>query len=410
MASVQRLVIVLIAALGLLASLGQPALAVAQQSQQPPPAKKLSPAEVDKLMAPIALYPDQLLVQILICSTSPFQVREVNEWIKKNQKLKGSALQEAAQKEGFDPSYIALTMFPQVVKMMAERLDWTKKLGEAFQSDREGVLQSAQRLRSQAMQVGNLKDTPQQDVSTQKTPDGTQVIVIQPANPEVIYVPQYNPQVVYAQPPPAQTQPTVVVVEDDDDNEAAAAAIGFTAGVIVGAWATPYWGYYPYGGAGYWYAEGWDDFYDHREDMWEDWQEGRTDRTESRQENRTERQGNRDQRQTDRQGDRGQRQTDRQGERDTRQTDRQGTRDQRQTDRQGSRTAERGPSNMDSRGYGQGSRQASRGGSSSGTRSGGFSGYGSGSSSRASSSRGRSSMGGSRGGGGRSRGGGGRRR
>ena len=422
MARVQKSLIVLMAVAGLLVGLSAPAFAATQQAQQAPAEPKLTPAEVDQLTAPIALYPDQLLVQILMCSTSPFQVRALNDWMQKNPNLKGSALTDATQKEGFDPSYVALAMFPPVVQMMAEQSEWTKKLGEAFQSDRKAVLESAQRLRSQAMAAGNLKTTAQQEVTTQTTPDGTQVIVIQPANPQVIYVPQYNPQVVYTQ-PATQT----IVVHEDDGNEAAAAVIGFTAGVIVGAWADPYWGWGPYyGGGGYWYHEAWDDWYDHREDMWEDWQENRTDRTESRQENRTERQDNRQQNRDDRQTDRDQRQTDRQGQRDQRQEGRDPLQDrrdqaaQRQRDQGlgqdrslgGDRAGTR-PSNLDSRGFEGGNRSQSLDRSWRG--SGGFSGYDRGSASRASSSRGRSSMGGgggSRGGGGggRSRGGGGRRR
>ena len=163
MARVQKSLIVLMAVAGLLVGLSAPALAATQQAQQAPAEPKLTPAEVDQLTAPIALYPDQLLVQILMCSTSPFQVRALNDWMQKNPNLKGSALTDATQKEGFDPSYVALAMFPPVVQMMAEQSDWTKKLGEAFQSDRKAVLESAQRLRSQAMAAGNLKTTAQHE-------------------------------------------------------------------------------------------------------------------------------------------------------------------------------------------------------------------------------------------------------
>ena len=433
MVRVQRTVIVLVGVLGLVIGLSYPTLAVAQQQQQAPAAEKLSPEALDKLLAPIALYPDQLLVQIFICSTSPFQMRSVSEWLEKNPDLRGSALQEAGQAEGFDPSYVALLAFPQVVRMLAADLEWTRQIGQAFQNDREGLLQSAQRLRSQAAAVGNLKTTPQQEVKTETTPDGTQVIIIQPANPEVIYVPQYNPQVVYVQSPPT----TQVVVVEDNSDEAAAAVIGFTAGVIIGAASNPYywgWGPYPYyGGAGYWYAEAWDDWYDHREDMFEDWSDHRQDmageRTErqgNRQDNRTERQGNRQEnqggRQEDRAGQQEGRQEDRSGRQDGREQDRstrqegrqggddalQGRRDaaaQRQTDRSASGAQNRG-SDMSSRGYGQDRGQLSQ--QRSGSSSGAFSGYGGGSSTRSSSSRGRSSSGGMSRSGGRS--GGGRRR
>jgi len=437
MARAQRPFIVLVAAVGLLAGLSQPAAAASLPAQQPPAqgtqavAPTFTSSQIVDLVSPIALYPDALLSQILVCSTSPFQVRGLNEWLKKNKNLKGSAVLQAAQKEGFDQNFVSIAVFPEVVKMMADKMEWTKQLGEAFTSDRKAVFDWIQRLRAQAEAAGNLKDTPQQQVETQATKEGTQIIVIEPTNPQVIYVPQYNPQVVYTQPAPTTT--TVVVHEDNDSDVAAAAVIGFTAGIIIGAASDPYWGPYwgPYGwyGGGYYmYDEAWDDFYDHREDMWEDWQENRTDRTESRQENRTERQGNRQENRTERQGTRDERQTDRQGTRDERQTGRQEDRStrqegrdplqdrrdqaqQRQTDRSakgGDRASQR-PSNMDSRGYSQQrGQQASR--SSSGSRSSGFSGYERGSASRSSSSRGHSSMGSSRGGGGRSRGGGGGRR
>ncbi len=432
MARVRKSVVWRLAVQGLVAVLlmgaGHSALAAAQQSQ-PAPAGQAKPegtptftgAQLVELVAPIALYPDQLLFQILMCSTSPFQVRELNEWLKKNPDLKGTALQEAAQKQGFDPSFVALSTFPQVVSMMAEKSDWTRQLGQAFTSDRKAVFDYIQRLRTQAAEAGNLKSTPQQQVQTQTTEGGQQVIVIQPANPQVIYVPQYNPQVVYTQP-----APTIVVVHEDHSNEAAAAAVGFTVGVIVGAAANPYyWGPYPYGmygGAGYWYASAWDDYYDHREDMFEDWSDHRQDmageRTErqgTRQENRTERQGGRQENQGERQTGREENRTDRQTGRDQNQTDRQTGRQEGTATRQEGRgnvggtdrTASRA-STSESRGYGQSGSQMSR--ERSGTGSGAFSGYERGSSTRSASSRGSSSMSSSRGSRSGGRSGGGRRR
>ncbi len=385
--------------------LTQPAAQAAPPSQQQqPPAQQLSPAAVDKLLAPIALYPDALLGQVLMCSMSPYQVSELGTWLKANSTLKGSALQDAAQKQGFDPSFVALSAFPQVVNMMAGQMEWTRQLGQAFVGDRKAVMESVQRLRSQAMAAGTLKDTPQQDVQTQTTQSGQQVIVVQPANPQVIYVPQYNPQTVYVTPPP---QTTTVVVQESSSS-AAAAVIGFTAGVILGAAVNDnYWG--PYG----MYEEAWDDFYDHREDMAKDYYEHRenmagerTERQGTRQENRTEQQGgreeNRTERQTGRQENTSERQTSRQDSTSQRQTSRQeGT-----TTRPGGDRASAAPSSNESRGFGQGGGQASR--ERSGTRSGAFSGYENGSKTRESSARGRSSTSSSSRGGGRS--GGGRRR
>ena len=185
---------------------------------------------MDKLLAPVALYPDALLAQTLACATSPDQVQEVSEWLTKNSQLQGSDLQQAAEKAGFDASFVAIVLFPDVLKLLADNKQWTTELGKAFLSDQKAVLASAQRLRGQAKSVGNLKTTPQQEVKTE-TSGGQQVIVIQPANPQVVYVPQYNPQTVYTSPPPQQTQQQ----SSSSGDAAAAGLIGFTAGILLGA-------------------------------------------------------------------------------------------------------------------------------------------------------------------------------
>jgi uncharacterized protein DUF3300 len=183
-----------------------------------------SPQGIDALTGPIALYPDALVAQVLDAATNPAEVQEFGTWLKQNANLKGSELQEAASKAGFDAAFIALALFPDVIQMMAQKPDWTKQLGEAFKADAQAVSGSIQRLRQQAQAMGNLKTNEQQQVVTQKASSGEQVIVIQPANPQVVYVPQYNPQVVYAQPAPPPSP-----------NPAGAALIGFTAGIIIGA-------------------------------------------------------------------------------------------------------------------------------------------------------------------------------
>ena len=162
-------------------------------------AKKPAPIpaeEIDRLLAPVALYPDQLLAQILMCASDPAKVVELNAWMKKNATLKGTPLQDAAVKAGFEPSFVALVLFPDIVNMMAVQKDWTTRLGQAFAADRSAVFGSIQRLRAQAQKAGNLKDTPQQEVETKTTSAGEQVIVIEPSNPQVVYVPQYNPTTV----------------------------------------------------------------------------------------------------------------------------------------------------------------------------------------------------------------------
>src|SRR4030095_13433255 len=247
----------------------------------------------------IALYPDALLAQMLMSATDPVKITELDAWLTTTQTLKGTALQDAAVKAGFDASFVALTLFPQVVAKMADQIAWTKVLGQAFTSDRSAVFASIQKLRQQAKNVGTLKTSPQQVVETKTTSAGEQVIVIEPANPQIVYVPQYNTQVVYTQAPTS-----VVVVEEDDDSAEAIAAglIGFTAGIAIGAAMDNNYYYGPYGwhGGGYMYNDAWDDYYDAREDAREDWQdhredlvEERSDRAENAREERSDRTENR---------------------------------------------------------------------------------------------------------------------
>jgi Protein of unknown function (DUF3300) len=280
-----------------------------EDSAKPQSLKQMG--SVDQLLAPVALYPDPLIAQILISAQDPPKVTELDNWLKSNQKLKGSQLQDAALKAGFDPSFVALTLFPTVVARMADQISWTTLVGQAFTADRSAVFDAIQRLRKQAQNVGTLKTTEQQAVSTKTTSSGNDVIVIEPANPQVVYVPQYNPEVVYTQPP----QTTTVVVQEDDnpDEVIAAGLIAFTAGIAVGATMNNPYYYGPYGwhGGAYMYNEAWDDYYDHREDAREDWmdhredviedrgdlarerQEQGTERRQTSQEQRTERQQNR---------------------------------------------------------------------------------------------------------------------
>ena len=270
----------------------------AAASGQAPPA-----GELDRLLAPIALYPDQLLAQILQCAMDPAGVTALDQFIKRNKNLKGSALQDAALKDKFEPSFVALAIFPDTVAMMATQLDSTTRVGQAFAADRSAVFGSIQRLRAQAREAGNLKTTPQQEVETKTTSSGDQVIVIEPANPQVVYVPQYNPTTVYVQ-QAAPTTTTVVVQDNSSTDAAVAGLIGFTAGIAIGAaidndyyYGRPYgW----YGGPAYMYNDAWDDYYDHREDAREDWMDHREDLSEDRnerardaQEQRTDRQENR---------------------------------------------------------------------------------------------------------------------
>jgi uncharacterized protein DUF3300 len=377
------------------------------QSGQQASAQKYG--SLDQLLAPIALYPDQLLAQILLSAGDPTQVTKLDQWLKSMSSAKATQLQDAALKAGFDPSFVALALFPQVVSKMAADIKWTTLLGQAFTANKGAVFESIQRLRHQAQNVGTLKDTPQQEVSTKTTSSGEEVIVIEPANPQVVYVPQYNTTTVYTQAP---TTTTVVVKEDSSADEAVAAGlIGFTAGIVIGAtMSSPYY-YGPYGwhGGAYMYNDAWDDYWDHREDAREDWMDHREDimedrgeRAENRAENRSELAENRGERAGTSQQQRTERQQNRQENRPQTQAQRQERATQAQSAATQARSSGRTGS-YESRGYSQG---APRTQTQTATRSGGsdaFSGYSSGRSTRSASSRGQHSRSSSRGGGGRRR-------
>jgi hypothetical protein len=221
-----------------------PATAPPQSAQAPSAAtsaaKTFSQEELDQLLAPVALYPDALLAQVLMASTYPLDVVSAARWVKANPGLKDKALEDALQQQPWDPSVKSLAAFPQVLTMMNEKLDWTQKLGDAFLAQQKDVLATAQALRAKAKDQGALKDTNEQKV-TQTTENNTTVIKIEPTNPEVVYVPTYNPTVVYgtwpypAYPPYYYYPPGYV---------AGGALLGFTAGVIVGGalWGNCNWG------------------------------------------------------------------------------------------------------------------------------------------------------------------------
>ena len=205
---------------------------------QPATPVDTSPAGLDHLLAPVALYPDALLMQVLAASVNSQEVLDAGNWLLENKSLQGTQIDEAAKKVGFGAATTALLHFPDVVDQMCTNLDWTQQVGAAFSADQAGVLASIQRLRAQAVQYGNLKTSPQQQVVTQQD-NGKQVIVIQPANPQVVYVPQYNPQTVYV----ASSGPSTGDV-------VAASVISFGVGMAVGAmfsnnnyYCYPRWGY-----------------------------------------------------------------------------------------------------------------------------------------------------------------------
>jgi hypothetical protein len=159
-----------------------------------PPA--LSVGELESLLAPIALYPDALVSQMLMASTYPLEIVEAARWRTANAALKDQALQDALQKQGWDESVKSLTAFPDVLERMNKDLAWTQKLGDAFLGQQAEVLAAVQTLRGKAQAAGNLQSNAQQKVEVQQQ-ENKQVIVIQPANPQVVYVPTYQPTVVY---------------------------------------------------------------------------------------------------------------------------------------------------------------------------------------------------------------------
>lgn len=149
--------------------------------------------QLEQLVAPIALYPDALLMQILMASTYPLEIVEADRWISGQPDLKGDALDEALLDQDWDPSVKSLTTLPSVLDQMSENLDWTQDLGDAFLAQESEVLDTAQRMRGLAYEAGNLETTEQQSVTQQED----KIIVIESTSPEVIYVPTYSPTVVY---------------------------------------------------------------------------------------------------------------------------------------------------------------------------------------------------------------------
>jgi Protein of unknown function (DUF3300) len=174
----------------------QPPATQADAGQQPDEAPKLSPEQLEALVAPIALYPDNLLAQCLVASTYPIDVVQAQQWLDKHKDLKGDALSQEAMKQAWDPSVQALTGVPDALKVLAQDIKWTTDLGDAFLAQQSEVMDAAQRLRAKAKNGGKLDTTEQMKVET-KVVEDKQVIVIEQSNPEVVYVPSYSPSVVF---------------------------------------------------------------------------------------------------------------------------------------------------------------------------------------------------------------------
>src|SRR5580658_5093860 len=179
---------------GVVMPAGQAQEPAASSGQQE--AANLTPDQLDSLVAPIALYPDALVAQVLAAAGYPEQVAFANYWVSQNKNLTPTALAQAVDQEPWDPSIKALTQFPTVLHDLASNMTWTSNLGQAVHDQQADVMAAVQVMRAKAQAVGSLQSTPQITV-TQQAP-GT--IVIQPAAPQVVYVPQYNPTVVYGTP------------------------------------------------------------------------------------------------------------------------------------------------------------------------------------------------------------------
>jgi len=167
----------------------------AAQAPPAPPYTQQTPEQLQQLVAPIALYPDSLVAQILAASTFPEQVVEADRWVQAHPDLTGDALGQAVDQQPWDPSVKALAAFPSVLGNMDKNLSWTSSLGDAYYNQEQDVMDAIQVMRQQAQEAGNLQTTPQQTVTTQGS-----TIIIQPANPEIVYVPAYDPWLVYGGP------------------------------------------------------------------------------------------------------------------------------------------------------------------------------------------------------------------
>ncbi len=215
--------------------------AATQTSPQASPATQATrtpPDQLDSLVAPIALYPDPVLAQVLAASTYPLEIVQLQQWLAKNKTLKDKALADAVSKQPWDPSIQALAALPEVANRLANDIGWTTDLGNAFLAQQADVMEAVQRMRKKAQEKGNLKSTEQQKVETTVI-EKKQVIIIQPASPDVVYVPTYDPVVVYGAPvypyppiyyPPAWYYPTGL-------------AISFGVGMMMGAFWSGGWGW-----------------------------------------------------------------------------------------------------------------------------------------------------------------------
>jgi hypothetical protein len=213
---------------------GPVTVAQAQEQQQAAVADEQAPKipndQLDSLVAPIALYPDPLLAQVLAASTYPLEIMQLQQWLTKNKDLKDKALADAVQKQPWDPSVQSMAALPDVVKRLADDIQWATDLGNAVLAQQADVMDAVQRMRAKAKDKGNLKSTEQMQVET-KTVESKEVIVIQQSKPDVVYVPSYDPVVVYGAPP----YPYPPIAYPPPGYYAGGLALSFGVGMMVGA-------------------------------------------------------------------------------------------------------------------------------------------------------------------------------
>ena len=200
----------------------------------------LNQSQLGSLVAPVALYPDSLLAQVLIAATYPLEVAEADSWLRNNAQLTGSAREEALKTQPWDNSVKSLIEFPDALNLMGKDLAWTQKLGDAYLAQPKDLFQAVQTLRAKAQGANNLKSGPQQTVSTENQ-DGQKIIVIQPTNPQVVYVPAYNPYLVYGPwPYPGYYPPPFYPYAPSPGGMFFSFGVGLAVGAAL--WATPHWG------------------------------------------------------------------------------------------------------------------------------------------------------------------------
>jgi hypothetical protein len=202
--------------------------AVGQQAAEAP--ARIPADQLDSLVAPIALYPDPLLAQVLAASTYPLEIIQLQQWLEKNKDLKDKALADAVKKQSWEASIQAMAALPDVVKRLADDIRWTTDLGNAFLAQQSDIMDAVQRMRKKAQEKGNLKSTEQQKIETKVVEEKT-VIVVEQSNPQVVYVPSYDPVYVYG--PPVYPYPPIYY--PPAGYYAAGMAISFGVGIAMGA-------------------------------------------------------------------------------------------------------------------------------------------------------------------------------